>query len=175
MTHNLYGRGTIVIAGDGVTDAWQVSDPDGRHLATIVLGAPGDGYGAALMVLGLSRPHELNPAISELRDGGIDTGDRWGSCMTMLGAACAVLYAVYGRIPDGAGYSPAWGASTDLDALADVDGTSETGENAAGADYATANLASAHRDGRVSVRDLELAAVALSRWADVLKAAGQDY
>ena len=76
----------------------------------------------------------------------------------------------------GVGYRPgAVGGRANLEEMADVDGTVETGENDAGADFRTAELASAYLAGTVSQHDLELAARAIHRWADLIRAAGRDY
>lgn len=160
------------LEGRGV---WLVTYPDG-HTVTVPTTDGGDAYARALGMLGLSRPHGLNPAISALREfDDMNTGDRWAVCMSYLWAVSTLLWATGGAIPDGVGYSPSWGQTRDVEAIADVDGTSETGENEAGADYVTASLARDYLAGDVTGRSLELAAVALHRWADVLKAAGQDY
>lgn len=179
MTTN-YGRGTITLTPSWPEEAthWQVTPADGSPVVLVPLGEDShDTYTDALAVLGLKRPCQANKALYVLRSYGYaDTSDPWGDGMTMVGAVCDLLSMLgeEARIPADMGYhrSP-YDTTTLADVLAQADAWTED----LGGDIAPelCDLARAHRDGEVSTDDLATAARILSRYLDMVKAAGLDY
>lgn len=104
-----------------------------------------DPYAEALALIGLRRPHELNAAMSTIREGWDDTDD-WGSAIHALGAVLDVLAAFHDR--------PA------LVAMRDSEHGFESWE--------TQQLAGDVLDGVLEEHDLRLAVRILGRYAELL-------
>jgi hypothetical protein len=103
--------------------------------------------------------------------------DPWGTCLHVLGPICDVLLVKGGEIPSSAGYSPALALHGESDLIYDE----VTGEN----DVAWTLLQALDVDNhpgvfvedmeRLTIEHLEYAARVLDRYADLVRAAGQDY
>lgn len=195
---NLYGRGRIEVTGRADEMVWHVYGPDGIKITalpsadltmpgTIVGGmiAPhADTYAHALAVLGLTRAHRAAPALEAFRDDW-DAGDPWGSGMAALGAMCDVLHMVerLDLVPEGSGYRPSvmwdprerrtmaryltmWMSAPEDDA----DEPEELDEY-----REILNVWRPLVAGRITLDDIATAARILSRYLDMVRAAGRDY
>jgi len=92
--------------------------------------------------------------------------DPWGSCLGALGPILDVLYVRGGDIRASAGYRPAMALHSEADLVYDE----VSGENDLAA-YLLERLDA----GEIVIADLEFAARVLDRYADLVRAAGQDY
>jgi hypothetical protein len=106
--------------------------------------------------------------------------DPWGSCLGALGPILDVLYVRHGEIPASVGYAPAlamFGGISECDLVFNE----VTGEN----DFASTLLQALDVDNHpgvfvedmepLTIEHLEYAARVLDRYADLVRAAGQDY
>lgn len=141
-----YGTVTLADTSDG--NAWMAWHRNGDPAGTIYYergDETRDPYAEALDLIGLRRPHELNAAMSTVREGWTDDGDDWGSALHALGAVLDVLATFDDRAA--------------LVAIRDDEHGIESWE--------AQHLASDVLDGVLEERDLELAARILGRYAEL--------
>lgn len=107
-----------------------------------------------------------------------DSGDSWGSTLDALGACCDLLTILDSklRVPADAGYVPAGLPDADeLREAASADNGGDLNWSLTGLAQGYWNIGMVDEWEPFSLDDVEQAAIILTRWANVLKSAGEDY